>query len=379
MFALKQRVIWQNAVRHIRIKIPAKQKPFISKTVNYYLKSAPMVAYKIFEDKLRIGKINTLRITLMCTGLGGVLLYAFRDDMKGSISSEVADVASRSLDNVDVVLKAEELAKGIVWSILNDVETNQHAMTFLVELFKRPGIIDALSLLVNQVIAEPQILNQVSILLRRVVSQLSEDPATIASLTSLVGHVLQQPDTHARMVTLVCNVLHDPASHQQIVQLVSDVITSEWVQSDVLRLGLSTTHDLLANEHIQQRTAEFFRMTLADEALHATGADAIWSTLKQSVTPGFFRKRPTPPLIESTSIANKQETKSTAVVKVDLVVVADISVPIISDSAKLNVYRGVDTGVTTVPKTADIFIPDLADTIAPIIVPTIVNIMVPDL
>lgn len=107
--------------------------------------------YRIIEEYLRIRGYNTLRIIGGLLVASGAAVYLSRHYLTEELSFHVADVTSRSLEQENVVNKANELSKGIVTFLLTDPGVSDQAVQFLQRLFSKQDTQAAVVHLLGQV------------------------------------------------------------------------------------------------------------------------------------------------------------------------------------------------------------------------------------
>lgn len=94
--------------------------------------------------------------TLRAGGLGifvlVIAIYTFRDNIINYFSTQTASVASRSLDDQKLQIKAEALAKAVVHHVLNDPSVLDQATSFVQNLSQSPQVKDSLAHLLKQVV-----------------------------------------------------------------------------------------------------------------------------------------------------------------------------------------------------------------------------------
>lgn len=110
-----------------------------------------LTRYREFEDYMRWHGYNTLRIVAGFFGAMAVLIYFNRDPIRDNISQEVAGVTRRSLEQRELIDRANELTKEVVHGVLVDPRIAANAGQFVVDLFQQPETQQATSRLVQWV------------------------------------------------------------------------------------------------------------------------------------------------------------------------------------------------------------------------------------
>lgn len=112
---------------------------------------ATLQRYREMEAFLRWRGYNILGI--LATGVAGLglVLYFYRDQVRASVSDELADVTRRTLQDDELKIRAHELTKAIVQAVLDDPNMAALASRFLVQLFNQPETKAATVSLLNNV------------------------------------------------------------------------------------------------------------------------------------------------------------------------------------------------------------------------------------
>ena len=74
---------------------------------------------------------HTLRWTFAVIGLGVFFVYSFRQEIKEGVGDTGAEVTRRTLEDAGVQLQARELARGVVYELLNDKKALELTTEFL--------------------------------------------------------------------------------------------------------------------------------------------------------------------------------------------------------------------------------------------------------
>lgn len=97
--------------------------------------------FKTLEEHWRWHGINMLGVlisTVLGTVIVGIVLYFNREPLRDNLSDEISTAAKRSLSNEEVVAKANEVTRDMVYAVLTDPMTAEYASQFLTKLFAMP-------------------------------------------------------------------------------------------------------------------------------------------------------------------------------------------------------------------------------------------------
>lgn len=109
--------------------------------------------YREIEDYLRWRGYNLLAISAAGIGALGLVLYFYREQVRESVSDELATVTRRTLQDDELKVRAHELTKAIVQAVLDDPNIAALTSRFLVLLFNMPETKAATVSLLNNVSA----------------------------------------------------------------------------------------------------------------------------------------------------------------------------------------------------------------------------------
>eukprot|EP00056_Hartaetosiga_gracilis_P006562 m.97762 g.97762 ORF g.97762 m.97762 type:complete len:547 (-) comp12502_c0_seq1:124-1764(-) len=282
--------MWTVFVRGFRSsctrRSPAKEAP-IQRTLE---------KYKSVERRYEWHGINVVRyaatIALSVVMIGG-FLWLGREPIRDNLSLEIATTATKSLENQEMVAKANEVTKEMLIALLNDRETMQSATRFVTELFSQPQTRQATAQLLIYVMKDPECLKQTQLFTRWVVEWLGKDKTTQENLTKLILYVIHRPDTHAALVTLFKGILEDPITRKQVAQLMADMLQYENVRKAAEDIGVETSHRVLNNEGVKEHAVNFFKGTFSSKDLQEKAGSALWSAVGYGITPRFLMKNST--------------------------------------------------------------------------------------
>ncbi|EGD74764.1 hypothetical protein PTSG_07001 [Salpingoeca rosetta] len=247
--------------------------------------------YRSLEEQLRWHGINMLAVLIAIvigSAIVAVVLYFNREPLRENLSSEISSAAKRSLSNEEVVAKANEVTRDMVYTVLTDPQTVQYASQFLSELFAKPETRAATAKLLVQVMKDEECLGQTQLFFRRVVDWLSKDKQTQESLTKLILYILARDDTRRAVARMLQSVLQDSATRKQAGELTVSVLQMDNVKHQTGVLATDASHRVLDNDSVREHTVQFFKDTFANQSLQQEAGSAIWGAVKYSMTPSIL-------------------------------------------------------------------------------------------
>eukprot|EP00794_Sanderia_malayensis_P020493 gene20493-22509_t len=247
------------------------QKKKESPYMNSISRSSVVVKVKDLEEHLRIRGYSTLRWGLGILSAVGFGIYMFREPIKDNLSDEVADVASRSLGDQNVVLRANEISKAIVNEVLNDSNTLELATDFVVKLLEHEDIRVKAQHFVISVMDAPETRMHVNRLAAGTVASVLETESTRQLLLDFVKSILLEEETVESCKQLLNAVASDPQSKQILADFFKDVLVSDTVTDQAIDLGKHVSREVVMDKKLQEESV-----------------DALWSVFKMSLTPGWL-------------------------------------------------------------------------------------------
>eukprot|EP01137_Pigoraptor_chileana_P032343 Opistho-2@21565 len=240
------------------------------------------------DNKFKFRGYSTLKIGSAFVGAAVLYIYIFKEDIKDNLSTEVADVASRSLGDESVVQRAEEVSKAVLQQVIRDPSTLANASSFVVQISQEPTTQAALVALLKGVLADPEAMARVNEFLQHIVADLLKDTATMGRTVEFVQSLMAQEGTKESLSTLFRWLLTDPSFQHTATLLLKDVIASKEIVDQTAVLAIQVTHTVLDDTDVQDHAQQFIGHVLTDEAIHKHGGDAIWEAIKYSVTPTWL-------------------------------------------------------------------------------------------
>ena len=115
-------------------------------------------------------------------------LYIFRESIRENVADEVSQVASRSLEDEMVVVKAEQFAKGLLDAIMNDEQMTRLAAEFVVGVLQRDETKQATTRVLLSVIDDPTTREHLIMATKQVFLAALNDESTQRALKVSMGN-----------------------------------------------------------------------------------------------------------------------------------------------------------------------------------------------
>ncbi|XP_057316178.1 uncharacterized protein LOC130657222 isoform X1 [Hydractinia symbiolongicarpus] len=242
-------------------------------------KSHVAVALQDLEDSLlrRYFKkytkyqIRFIYVTLAILGVGGLTLYVFREPIKNNLSGEMADVASRSLGDESVVVKANEMSKQVLKDIINDPNSSVIVSNFIVSILKTKTVQESVIYLLKDVINNEDIQKELSALVQNTLQDILKHQETRLLLLNYITLLLSDDQTKLACQQLLKTLADDDYSKHILAQFFKDVLSSDTVKNQAVELSKDVTQSIVNDENIQKETGT-----------------ALWNAGMYSVTPKWL-------------------------------------------------------------------------------------------
>eukprot|EP00128_Syssomonas_multiformis_P012910 Colp12_sorted_trinity150504_noHs@11162 len=254
---------------------------------------ATMVRLQDLDKALRVRGYSILRIGGSVFAVMTLMVWWFRDPIRSNVAEEIANVASQSLEDRNVVGKAEEFSKQVVQQVLTDPNIRVYATQFLLGLFSQKETHVAVGNLVNGVLADEATFNTVTNFLKQSFTAMMKDPAVNQHVIEWLGWIFAQPYVQDTVTRLLKNALLDPTFLATATQFFTDILTSQSFTDSANNLGVTIAQHVLARDDVTEQAKGFVREILQDQVVHKHGGDAIWEAVKYSFIPTWFMGKPT--------------------------------------------------------------------------------------
>ncbi|XP_068682267.1 uncharacterized protein [Montipora foliosa] len=223
------------------------------------------------EESFRVRGHSVLRWGLSVLVVAGFMIYVFREPLRENVADEVADVASRSLADQNVIQKADEVTRAVLQDVLHDPEITKLASTFVMEVLNRDDVRAAAIQLTQHVLSDPTTLGRISELAKSTLSDLLTNQETRVLLLSYVKALILDQSTKDACKVLLEELVRDPEVKNFMATSLGELVLSSVVKSSAAELGKSVTHQVVNDALIQEETGNF-----------------LWRTVKKTFTPGWL-------------------------------------------------------------------------------------------
>lgn len=240
------------------------------------------------DKRLQYNGVHTLRWTLAVIGVTACGLWLFKEEVSSGVGEAASDVTRRTLEDEGVQAQAHQIAKSIVYQLLNDRKALDLAAQFLSNVVKSQETTDASLVLVQDVLSRPQTEKS----LRELMSRVLTHPETAAKAGEFLTNLVSVPETRDALVTVLTAVLNRPESKQITSEFFSQVMHMDSFQLASNRLGNETVYYLLHDEQLRQVAVQWCNNVLNDPALQNSAGDAVWAAVRGAFVPWGKRSKP---------------------------------------------------------------------------------------
>ncbi|KAJ7376497.1 hypothetical protein OS493_034233 [Desmophyllum pertusum] len=223
------------------------------------------------EESFRVRGYSILRWGLSALVVAGLVIYVFREPLRENVADEVADVASRSLTDENVILKANEVTRAVLQDVLHDPEITKLTSAFVMQVLNRDDVRAAAIQLTQHVLSDPSTLEKIGELAKSTLTDLMAHEETRVLLLGYVKALILDQNTKDACKVLLAELVKDPEVKGFMAASLGELVTSTVVKSSAAELGKSVTHQVVNDAEIQQETGNF-----------------LWSAAKKTITPGWF-------------------------------------------------------------------------------------------
>jgi hypothetical protein len=204
--------------------------------------------------------------------------------------------------------QASELARGVVYELLNDKRALQLSAQFLNEVIQREETKSAVLSLVKDVLGR----SETEVALRNLVSNVLTHPESAQKAVKFLQHVVAIPESRDALVTVLTSVLAQPSTQAITSSFFTNVMSSDSFIAASNKLGSDTVHYLLGDEELKATAVQWCNAVLNDPALQSTAGDAVWAAVKGAFVPWGKPKLIQPPVSPSSLSASSATIKAAA-------------------------------------------------------------------
>lgn len=219
-------------------------------------------------------------------GGSGLLAYLFRQEIKEGVGDTGAEVTRRTLEDAGVQLQARELARGVVYELLNDKKALELTTEFLNSLLEREQTRQAAKAFLVDILSQESTKET----LKKLLQDLLSDQEFVEKFSSSLQHLSEKESTKTAVNTLLTNMLADIYIQEIAANFMARVLKKESVMNAAYDSSSDIVHSLLDDEKIKEHSVVWARDVLNQPDLHSKAGDAIWEALRYSFVPGFLRK-----------------------------------------------------------------------------------------
>lgn len=215
----------------------------------------------------RWGAVGTV---LGVVGLVGGGLFWQRDALKDKMSEETADVASRSLTQKDLVLRAGVVSKEVVGDILKDADTRTMAQAVVVEL-------------TMGVLRDPGVGKRVEELLGKAAIAVLAKPEVRQEVGKALIWVIKQEATQEVVNAAMARAVQSQVVREAAGKLSEGVMEREGVRRRGGRLGVDAAEAAVKSEFVREQVKDLVRDVARDPELQAMGSEVLWTVVKGAI------------------------------------------------------------------------------------------------
>mmetsp|Transcript_42342 Transcript_42342/g.165296 ORF Transcript_42342/g.165296 Transcript_42342/m.165296 type:complete len:328 (+) Transcript_42342:322-1305(+) len=227
-----------------------------------------LVTYHDMEEALKMKGYSITRLTMfLVMGLVGIpALYWNR--IKHWSQQEGAEVASKTLGDERLIMKAEDMAKSVANALLDDVETSITAKKFISEVAVKDEA-TAFALEVGKAIAhDPELLRES----RKFFGDVFRTDPVYEAASKSGMEVVSSPEFQSKGLETIRKALYSDEFKSAGYEFVSECFSKAFAQSDT-----------------KTEAVKISNKVLQDPALRETAGEAMWAAAKI----GFFGLRST--------------------------------------------------------------------------------------
>ncbi|XP_028398794.1 uncharacterized protein LOC114522327 [Dendronephthya gigantea] len=234
----------------------------------------PYLVHKIhnLEESSRFHGYSTLRWGVSIITVTLVTIYVFRDQLRDNVADEVADVASRSLADENVILKAHDMTKGVLKRLTSEEDTTILVSEFLKTVLQQSEVQNVVVSFATNVLNHPQTQEKLREVVRNTLHSTLNNTETKDMLLGFIKSLIEDPQTKQTCNMFLQSLTKDPDIQKMVSEFFKGVLASPAFQKEAIMLGREVTNKIVHDEDLQRQTG-----------------DALWNAMKHGVTPYWFR------------------------------------------------------------------------------------------
>eukprot|EP01134_Creolimax_fragrantissima_P002566 CFRG2566T1 len=264
------------------------------------------------DDALRWRGYSMLKMMGSIAAIGTFYVYAFREEIKDTVSDVAADITSRTFEDDELIEKAGALSQSVVYQVLNDPATIEKSTEFITSLSAREDVKAAVVALLTLVANDPASIAKVKELLGAVVTQLMADDSMKQLFVEFSYWLITQESTSRALSALLAKTYKDPWFQETTNEFFGWVIASDPVLASSSKLAQQSLEATMADVDFQDKMAVFFQDVLTDRNLHEQGGKAMWEAFKFSLPgSGLFNRNRSHGSSSTSTAKESSETSDT--------------------------------------------------------------------
>mmetsp|Transcript_12459 Transcript_12459/g.16163 ORF Transcript_12459/g.16163 Transcript_12459/m.16163 type:complete len:447 (-) Transcript_12459:51-1391(-) len=241
-------------------------------------------ALQKLDENFKYRGFHTLRWVGLASGIGFLFTYGFKDDIKENIGSTGAEITSRTLGDQEVQKQARELARGVVYELLNDDRALELTTSFLNDVLNREYTRQAVLKLLGHVASLESTQTMLADLFKRIL----KDEYFMAQVSASFSNLITMDATKDASSKLIASLLADPANQQLMAEFYQRVSETNAFRDSSSQVGIHVAHSVMNNQEVNQRAVEWARSVLGEPDLHTQAGDAMWEAIRTTFIPGFL-------------------------------------------------------------------------------------------
>jgi hypothetical protein len=242
-----------------------------------------------YLNSFQVRGYSFLKLSLATLAVIGAVLYIFGDDIKVLTARQGADMASIALGGEEIKTKAHEISKNVLVQILTDPKTQLEITGFFERSSADTKLQESISSLLTQLMENEETREVASQFLKASLTQLYKDPTVQAQSTEYVKWILRKEVTKKATSDLLSWSLDQKAVQDSTGRILVGLCKEDWVKDHITDLLKYSSMEVLKDEVVRDQAKDFVQTVLKDKNVHADAGNALWATVRNSLTPSYFK------------------------------------------------------------------------------------------
>ena len=225
---------------------------------------------------------------LSAAGVAGGCYY-YRENIYRFAGGEGAKIASQTIQDHELVNQVNTLTQSVTETLLNDQQTLQMAVEFIIRLLDEPETRKYSVEFLNNLCQD----DETKLILTRLLTELLTDPESINQLKILLTNLLTDREIVASMTQLVNEYLNHPETIAIMERLVVDLFKKETIRKAAEEFLV----EVFSRQSVIDQAAASGKQAIADitddPEIHVKMGDLGWNSFVQALTPKFLKHEPT--------------------------------------------------------------------------------------